>query len=100
MAESSVAISGIEPTSRIRNLLVTTLVNNVPTPVLMQVVSIANESGKLIDLDSGSRLDTLIAISLDVRRELLIQNELLIQGLGLDIDLEKEYRNDPEYNDL
>jgi hypothetical protein len=32
-----------------------------------------------------------------ILRELMIQNELLVQGLNLNVDLATEYRNDPTY---
>ena len=83
---------------QVRNLLVTTLINGVPTPVLMQVIAIADISGNLLDLGLASRSDLHNQLLVEMRRELMIQNELLVQGLGLSIDLDREYRNDRIYD--
>lgn len=81
----------------VRNLMITALVNGVLTPVLMQVVSMANADGTLIDMSLGPRIDVMTVALQELLREQLITNDLLAQGLNISVDLEKEYRADRRY---
>ena len=99
-AESSVSLGQPTGAPLVRNLLVTTMINGVPTQVMMQVVSIADQQGALIDLP---RENPLLQVLLDIRRELMIANELTADDLArthdLSVNIEKEYRHDPAYNE-
>lgn len=100
MAESSVPISGVGTVQLVRNLLVTTQnTDGTLSAKLEQVVAIADSNGNLIDLNLAPIENVQTQLMVDIRKELMIQNELLVLLLtsGAPIDLEKEYRNDKIY---
>lgn len=66
--------------------------------VLQQVVTLANNTGNETELNWADLAREQIALLTEIRRELMIMNELLIEGLNLrKVDLDKQYRNDPYY---
>ena len=101
---------GVSTDKQVRNLVVTAVINGVPTPVMMQVVSIADSQGNILDLGITKKQDVNLQLLGDIRKEMMIQNELLVQlltttqvpgGSGAftpTIDLEKEYRQDRSYD--
>jgi hypothetical protein len=95
--EAPVTISATQGSAQVRELVVTLLVNNVPTPVVMQVVSLANADGTLLDMNLLVTQRQIIDLLSEVLRETKIQNELLVQGFNVNIDLEAEYRADPMF---
>ena len=95
MPESSVALGTAVGGQQVRNLLVTTLINNIPTQVLMQVIALADQEGNLLKL---APWDAPLEILMDIRREMMINNELLVLGLNLTVDIEKEYRQDKAFD--
>ena len=109
--ESAVPIGPSGTTQQVRNIQVTAIINGVPTPVLMQVVSIADQFGNPISYDESILYPLHIQLLADIRRELMIQNELTAIWLANtpalppgaapalpQIDLDKEYRSDPSYD--
>ena len=104
VSESPVAIGPIGTSQQVRNLTATVLVNGVLTNVLMQVVGLSDQNGNLIDMNITKRQDIELQLLVDIRRELLIQNEMIAQMLSgaplfvPPIDLDKEYRRDPAFD--
>ena len=95
MPESAVALGTTVGGQQVRNLLVTTLINNIPTQVLMQVIALADQDGNLLKVSSR---DAQLDVLMDIRREMIINNELLVLGLNLTVDIEKEYRQDKAFD--
>ena len=97
-AESSVPLGTSTGGQAVRNLLVTTLINGVATPVLMQVIAISDQQGNMLDLPRESPLLQVLA---DIRRELMITNDLYAEEFSrtfdINIDIEKDYRGDKLY---
>ena len=97
-AETTVPLGTSTGGQAIRNLLVKTYVNGVATDVLMQVVSISDQQGNLLDLPRESLLINLLS---DIRRELMIANDLAAERFArtfdINLDVDKEYRDDPAY---
>ena len=105
MPEVGVPIGPVGTTQQVRNITANVLINGVLTPVLMQVVGLADpNTGNLLDMNIAKRLDQCCLIFQDIRKELLIQNEMLAMMLAQTppvspvIDLDKEYRNNPQYD--
>ena len=102
--ETGVPIGPIGTTQQVRNVTATVLINGVATPVLMQVVSLADQNGNLIDINSTKRQDVELQLLVEIRRELMIQNELLSQWMAMTfpnvpgVSLDQEYRRDPVYD--
>ena len=109
--ESAVPIGAAGTNQQVRNIQATVTINGVPTPVLMQVVAIADQYGNPVGYDEAVGRAVQGQLLADIRRELMIQNELLamwiantpalIQGVTPivpSIDVDKEYRSDPVYD--
>jgi hypothetical protein len=108
--ESAVPIGAAGTSQQVRNIQVTTLINGVPTTVLMQVIALADQYGNPVSYDEGTLYPLHIQLLADIRRELMISNELwqielsnlpmLPQGTpaAAQIDLDREYRSDPAYD--
>lgn len=95
--ESAVAITGAGAAQSVRNLAVTTRnADGTLTTKIQQVVSVADSDGSLLDVSVVSVLKDIFLILRDIRREILIQNEILVNGLNLKVDLDKEYRRDED----
>jgi hypothetical protein len=98
--ETAVTINAIQATQQIRNLAVITRnADGSLSSKLEQVVAIADENGILLDLSLAPRLDIHMQLLTDIRKELMIQNELLVSllGNGTPINLDKEYRDSRDY---
>ena len=106
VSESAVPIGAAGTSQQVRNLIATVLINGVATPVMMQVISMSDQNGNLLDMGITRRQDIELQILADLRREVMIQNELMTQLLSVlapntpTIDLNKEYRSDPSYDYL
>ena len=108
--ESAVPIGAAGTSQQVRNIQATVLINGVPTPVLMQVVSISDQYGNPLSYDEQTLYPIHIQLLADIRRELMIQNDLIAIELAnmpllsqdtasaARIDLDKEYRSDPSYD--
>jgi hypothetical protein len=109
--ESAVPIGPAGTTQQVRNIQATVLINGVPTPVLMQVVSISDQFGNPVSYDEQTLYPLHIQLLADMRRETMILNELVSMLLANtpaiqpgvapavpQIDLDREYRSDPSYN--
>ena len=102
--ETAVPVGASGTNQQVRNLIATVLINGVATQVMMQVVSLADQNGNLLDMNLGARMDSQLQLLADIRRELLIQSDLMAQMLSNAApfppppDLEKEYRQDPYYS--
>ena len=108
--ESAVPIGAAGTSQQVRNIQATVLINGVATPVLMQVVSISDQYGNPVSYDEQTLYPIHLQLLADIRRELMIQNEmvaiqlanmpLLQQGVpaAAVIDLNAEYRSDPSYD--
>jgi len=103
MVEKGVAIGSASTSGQVRNVIATVMINGVATDVLMQVVALADQTGNLLDMNLAERLDSIISLLADIRRESLINNELWSQFVGMQFPnvpaprLEDEYRKDPAY---
>ena len=108
--ESAVPIGAAGTTQQVRNIQATVQINGVATPVLMQVVSVADQYGNPISYDEQTLYTLHIQLLADIRRELMIQNDLTAIWLAntpllptgvapaLLADLDKEYRADKSYD--
>lgn len=108
--EAAVPIGAAGTTQQVRNIQATITINGVATPVLMQVVAIADQGGNPVSYDESILYPMHIQLLADIRRELMIQNELFLMQLanipalspgtpGIPtVDLDKEYRSDPSYD--
>lgn len=103
VTEQGVAIGSASAGGQVRNITATVMVGGVATTVLMQIVAMADQSGNLLDMNIAARLDTVIALLADIRRESTINNELWSQHMGLQFPnqpaprLDEEYRRDPAF---
>jgi len=108
--ESAVPIGAAGTNQQVRNIQATILINGVQTPVLMQVVSLADQYGNPVIYDESATRSVQGQLLADIRRELMIQNELLAIQLAntpllasgvapaARIDLDAEYRSDRSYD--
>ena len=108
--ESAVPIGAAGTTQQVRNINATVLINGVPTPVLMQVISIADQYGNPVSYDEQVLYPLHIQLLTDLRREWMIQNELIAILLAntpalapgavaaANIDLDAEYRFDRSFD--
>ena len=108
--ESAVPIGPSGTTQQVRNIQATVLINGVATPVLMQVVSVADQNGNPISYDEQTLYPLHIQLLADIRRELMIANELWAielanlpalpsnQTAAAVIDVDREYRADQSYD--
>ena len=103
--EAAVPVGASGTNQQVRNLIATVLLNGVATQVMMQVVSLADQNGNLIDMNLATRLDVHSQLLADIRTELRIQTEFLTQIFSSNTvppnplpDLDKEYRADPYYS--
>lgn len=78
--ENEVQINPDGTGKQIRNLLVTTLINGVPTQVYMQVLAISDSDGNLIDF---SRME---AFQRETIRELKAIKTILMTAFGVLVD--------------
>ena len=104
VTETAVPIGAAGTSQQVRNVNATVLINGVPTPVIMQVVLMADAQGNLLDLNITKRQDIELQLLADIRKELMILNDLFVlhlvavAPLNPVIDLDKEYRRDPSYD--
>ena len=108
--EAAVPIGAAGTSQQVRNIQATILINGVATPVLMQVVSIADQYGNPVSYDEQALYPLHIQLLADLRREWMILNELItillantpLLGPGVTpaavIDIDKEYRSDGCYD--
>jgi hypothetical protein len=108
--ESAVPIGAAGTSQQVRNIQATVLINGVPTPVLMQVVALADQYGNPVSYDEQMLYPLHIQLLADIRRELMIQNDLIAIELAnmpllapgvapaAVVDLDKEYRADGSYD--
>ena len=101
---AAVPIGAAGTSQQVNNLVATVLVNGVATQVLMQVVSLSDTQGNILDMNITKRQDVELQLLADIRRELTILNDLFVLHLAAvaplnpPIDLDKEYRRDPSYD--
>ena len=108
--ESAVPIGAAGTSQQVRNIQATVLINGIATPVLMQVVSISDQYGNQVSYDEQTLYPIHLQLLADIRRELMLQNELIAIELAnmpllpagaasaAVVDLDREYRSDPSYN--
>ena len=104
VSETAVPVGAAGTAQQVRNIIATVLINGVATPVMMQVVALADQNGAVIDMALGARLDAHTALLMDIRRESMIQTCLLAQLLNAtnpllpQIDVNSEYRANSDFN--
>lgn len=101
--EQGVSIGSASTSGQVRNVVASSTISGAAASTLMQVVTLADQSGNLLDLSIAKRLDSIIGLLADIRREQMIENELWAQYFGLQFPnspaprLDEEYRKDPAY---
>ena len=111
MATEAVVPVGTADNKQIRNVVTQTQVGGAaPAPALQQVITLADANGNLLDLALSTREDVMVGLLAEIKRELMIQNELLATWMTATaapvpgslylppIDLDKEYRTAREYD--
>lgn len=106
MAEQGVSIGSASTSGQVRNVIASVMINGVAQNVLMQVVAISDQNGNLLDMNLAKRLDSVIALLADIRRESIINNEIWATFMGAQFPnqpvprIDEEYRKDPAYTDV
>ena len=104
VAETAVPIGAAGTSQQVRNVVGSVMINGVLTPVLMQVVLLSDQNANILDMNLARRLDVMNQLLVDIRKEMMISNELMAISLGqpatnpITIDLDKEYRLDSSYD--
>lgn len=103
VTEQGVSVGSAATSGQVRNVIATVMIGGVATPVLMQVVALADQNGNLLDMGLAQRLDDVIELLADIRRESMINNEIWSQFMGLQFPsvpaprIDDEYRKDPAF---
>ena len=97
MAEATVPLGTQAGGQQVRNLLVTTLINSVPTQVLMQVISVSDQDGKVLNLSTDLSNELLTNIRTEMRISNQLFADLFSEIFSRHIDLDAEYRNDKDF---
>ena len=104
VTENAVPVGTAGTNQQVRNLNATVLINGVATPVIMQVVVLADANGNIVDMNLAKRLDGIYALLKDMRMEMMILNEIQTQWFSAtfpnrpEIQIDEEYRSDPMYD--
>ena len=103
--ETAVPVGNAGSDQQVRNLIATVLVGGKAQTVMMQVVSLADQNGNLLDMDLARRMDSQLQLLSDMRTEMRIQTDLLSQIFASNSvppnplpDIDREYRADPYYS--
>ena len=97
--ESAAMISQFTPGPPLRQMMITTLINNIPTAVLMPVMVLSQADGTLFK-DQSAAIERQTMVLNALLREQKITNELLKTGLSVTTDLDNEYRTDRAFTDV